>query len=287
MRICYVDESGHCGIKFDRHQPVEVLCGVITDISKLFKTQNEHGRIIDFLADNGVKVEEIKAAELYRGRREWHNINSKNRDAIYKALLAWSKHRVCKFVVCPIDSKAMFEQVKNGCDIAKKFQYPWEAGAFNITLAVQRENRSMKNNKGRTIIVFDEQKNHDDRFLKLFEEDLSYTDGYTCYKSRPRAKSPPRFDQIVDIPHFSKSHLTVLIQLADVAAYIVNRYICMTSYDMPEEYDGETSKFANWYKMIGKNTIDHTSIDPPGKDSLCEFYRKVRPPSWTAKSMKQ
>jgi len=38
MYVCYVDESGHTGEKFDPNQPVEVLCGVVTDVTKLFKT---------------------------------------------------------------------------------------------------------------------------------------------------------------------------------------------------------------------------------------------------------
>lgn len=49
MKICYVDENGHCGEVFDPRQPVEVLCGVITDLSKLFKTQKEHSDILDYL----------------------------------------------------------------------------------------------------------------------------------------------------------------------------------------------------------------------------------------------
>jgi len=140
-----------------------------------------------------------------------------------------------------------------------------------------------KKNKGKTIAIFDEQNKHDNRLLKLFEGDLAFTDGYTCYSPRPRAKSTPRFDQIVDIPHFSKSHLAVLIQLADVAAYIVNRYICTLSYEAGEEYEGEKTKISKWCGMIRKNMILHTSIDPPGKDEFCEFFREIRPKGWSAK----
>lgn len=28
MYVCYIDESGHCGKKYNPKQPVEVLCGV-------------------------------------------------------------------------------------------------------------------------------------------------------------------------------------------------------------------------------------------------------------------
>jgi hypothetical protein len=49
MYICYVDESGHAGTKYSSAQPVEVVCGVLTDLSKLSKTQREHVRRLDEL----------------------------------------------------------------------------------------------------------------------------------------------------------------------------------------------------------------------------------------------
>jgi hypothetical protein len=284
MRVCYADESGHCGVKVNHNQPIEVLCGVTTDLSKLFKTQKEHNGILDLLSGHGIKIKEFKAAEMHRGRKEWHGIDPDIRDVVYDALLNWSKSRVCKFVVCPIDTQEFFNRKNAGCEISAKLQYPWEAGALNVVLAIQRENRGKKNNKGRTIMVFDEQKKHDERFLDLFDSDLSFTDGFTGYTPRPRTKSDPRLDQIVDVPHFSKSHLTVLIQLADAAAYIVNRHLCMTECGFPEDYVGEQKKIAKWYALIAQNCIKHTSIDPPGKDDLCVFYREVRPGNWTAKT---
>jgi hypothetical protein len=287
MKICYSDESGHCGEKFNPSQPVEVLCGVTTDITKLFKTQKEHNDIIDILSAHGIEIKELKAAELHRGRKEWHGVKPEVRDAVYDALLGWSYARVCKFIICPIDSRKFFDRKSAGCAMAIKLQYPWEAGALNVTLAIQRENQSKKHNKGRTFVVFDEQKKHDERFLALFEGDLSFTDSFTGYIPRPRAKSSPRLDQIVDVPHFSKSHLTVLIQLADAGAYIVNRHISFTEFGATEEYKGERDKIGNWYSMIAQNCISHTSVDPPGKSEICEFYRSIRPGTWTAKTFRQ
>jgi len=49
MYVCYVDESGHNGKKYNPKQPVEVLCGVLTDVTKLFKTQRELAIILKFL----------------------------------------------------------------------------------------------------------------------------------------------------------------------------------------------------------------------------------------------
>ena len=284
MKICYIDESGHCGKKYDANQPVEVLCGATTDLTKLFKTQRQHSEIISILKDIGIPLSELKASDVYRGRNHWRDITPKVRDQVCNLILRWSGERSCKFIVCPIDSNKFFKRKKRGCPFCNKFLYPWEAGAMNIVLGIQRNFKSVKSNKGKTIVIFDELKGHDERFLKFFEQDLSFTDGFTGYKLRPRAKSQPqRLDQIVDIPHFSKSHLSVIIQVADFAAFIIYRYLLLTSYGMPEDYYGELNKIETWYRNIGDNLIKHTSIDAPGKDSLCCFYREIRPDGWTAK----
>jgi hypothetical protein len=289
MKICYVDESGHCGEKFNEKQPVEVLCGVITDLYTLFKTQRQHSQIMDVLVDNGLPINELKAAEIYRGRREWKGVNLETRDKIYEALLKWSAGRKCSFVVCPIDCQRFFEAKTRGEFHATKLGFPWETGAFNVVMGVQRTFKEMKNNKGRTFMVFDEQQKHDQRFLKLFEleEELSFTDGFTAYRSSTAKGTPRRFYQIVDIPHFSKSHLSVLIQLADLAAYVVNRHLLLTAYGSQEDYAGEAAKIRVWYHEVGKALVTHTSIDAPGQSAIAAFYRSIRPKGWTAKQMKE
>ncbi len=118
--------------------------------------------------------------------------------------------------------------------------------------------------------------------LKFFENDLSFTDGYTGYIPKPRSKKQAqRLDQIIDVPHFSKSHLSVLIQLADWIAFIVNRYLLLTVCKNKEKYDGELVKIVGWYKRIGDNLVSHTAIDPPGKDELCVYFNEIRPDGWS------
>lgn len=287
MKICYLDESGHCGKKYDSNQPTETIVGVTTDITKLFKTQKEHGNIIETLSEADINSKELKAAEIYRGRNDWKDVSSEFRDKVYEYLLNWAVERTCKFIVCPIDSKKFFEEKKKNNKLCNKFNFPYEAAAFNSILAVQREFRNKKNNKGRTVMIFDEQKEHDKRLLSLLEEDISFTDTYTGYKKPPRKKAPPRLDQIIDIPHFSKSHMSVVIQIADIAAYVVNRYIQLTSDSKIKTYEGELKKIKKWYKIIGDNIITHTSIEPPGKDELIKFYKNMRPNNWSAKGMKE
>lgn len=246
MYLCYLDESGHCGTKFNPTQPVEVMCGVVTDATKLFKTQRQHYKIIEILNKNGISIKELKAAHAYRGRKNWSKVPPKSRDNIFEAIIKWAEARSCKFVICPIDSKKFYDDKSNGCEICNWLHNPYEASALNAILAVQRFQKSKKYNKGKTQLIFDEQKGHDENLLGIFEQDLNFTDGYTGYVPKPRSKNQPqRLDQIIDVPHFSKSHLSVLIQLADWVAFIVNCYLLLTIYEDDEKYDGELDKISD------------------------------------------
>ena len=285
MYVCYVDESGHCGKKYNSVQPVEVLCGVVSDATKLFKTQRELAVIVKFLNKRGIPLTELKASDAYRGRRHWSGVDPRVRDKIFEFMLKWAKDRSCKFIVCPIDSKTFFDLKAGGCATSRMLCHPYEAGALNVILSIQRNQSGRKNNKGKTLVIFDEQAGHDLNTLKLLENDLSFTDGYTGYKPKPRAKNQePRLNEIIDVPHFSKSHLAVLIQLSDWLAFIVNTYLLLKVYGHPEKYAGELAKIEKWYGEIGKNLVTHTNIDPPGKNPLCQYYRSLRPSGWSAKA---
>src|SRR5690606_15046572 len=94
-----------------------------------------------------------------------------------------------------------------------------------------------------------------------------------------------RLDQIIDVPHFSKSHLAVLIQVADLASFIISSYLRLTCYAESEKYVGELAKMKAWFQRIGESRIPHTATDPPGKSMLCSYFREeIRPPGWSAKS---
>lgn len=284
MYVCYIDESGHCGKKYNPDQPVEVLCGVLTDVSKLFKTQRELDSIFRFLRRKNIPLSELKASDAYRGRKHWSGVKPKTRDKIFELILTWAEERTCKYVLCPIDALEFFNKKQNGCRTCATLQYPYEAGSLNVLLAVERLHKSKKKNKGKTLIVFDEQHAHNPNLTKILENDLSFTDDFTGYKTKPQTKlQERRLSQIIDVPHFSKSHLSVLIQLADWAAFIATLYLNIKVYGQKEKYPGELDKITRWYKRIGKSLIAHTAIDAPGSVGLPAFYREIRPAGWRAK----
>ncbi|MBN8684406.1 MAG: DUF3800 domain-containing protein [Chitinophagales bacterium] len=285
MYACYIDESGHCGEKLNPQQPVEVLFGVVTDVTKLFKTNREHNGMLKILEDENIPITEVKSANIYRGRGDWQGVKPERRVEFIDQVLSWAVARTCKFIVCPIDSSKFFDRKAKGCRYANLLKYPYEAGAVNVVLALQRDKAGKKNNKGKTLVVFDEQGGHDKNLSAIFDLDLSFSDGYTGYRCPPRAKNkPPRLEEVIDIPFFSKSHISPLIQVADLGAFVVNRYLLLTVYGKPESYQNELEVITKWYTILGQNAINHTNINPPMRsDGLCQFYTSVRPDGWSPK----
>jgi hypothetical protein len=286
MYFCYVDESGHCGTKFDPKQPVEVLVGVVSDATKIHKTNREHSNFLKtLLYKHGIIVPELKSAQIFRGRKEWSNIAPEVRKQVFRDLLKWVNNRSCKLIVCPIDSGKYFQLKEQGHEFASKFHYPYEAGSFNVILSLQRLKYGSPNNKGKTIVVFDEEGEHDKRLIKLFSEDLSYTDYFTQIKipkTKKKQEELERFCQIVDIPFFSKSEHSHLIQIADLVAYVVSRYIQLKSFGLEPAFEEELSVMEEFYVGVKDSLVPAAHINPPTKgDSLASFYQEIRPIDWT------
>ena len=106
-------------------------------------------------------------------------------------------------------------------------------------------------------------------------------DDYTKYEERPRAKTQvQRLDQIVDVPHFSKSHLSIMIQAADTVAYIVTRHLLLNSYKKSEKFNGESKQISGWFNRIKEMMIERFHLSPTGKDGSIEYYRELEPKDW-------
>lgn len=286
MYFCYVDESGHCGTKFDPNQPVEVLVGVISDATKIHKTNREHsGFLNSLLREHGIDVSELKSAQIFRGRKEWSSVDPEVRKRVFKDLLKWVNERSCKLIVCPIHSEKFFVYKDGGHEFASKFLYPYEAGALNIILSLQRLKYGSQNNKGKTVMIFDEEGEHDKRLIRLLSDDLSYTDGFTQIeipRSKKKQDELERFCQIIDVPFFSKSEHSQLIQIADLVAFVVSRYIQLKSFGIRPAFEDELAVIEEFYIGIKDSLIPPAHINPPTKgDRLVSFYQEIRPDGWS------
>jgi hypothetical protein len=139
--------------------------------------------------------------------------------------------------------------------------------------------------KGKTVVIFDEEGEHDKRLIKLLSHDLSFTDAFTQVeipKSNKRQAELERLCQIVDIPFFSKSEHSQLIQIADLVAFVVSRYIQLKSFGVSPAFEDELAVIEEFYVGVKDSLVKPVHINPPAKgDALTSFYQEIRPQGWT------
>lgn len=65
-----------------------------------------------------------------------------------------------------------------------------------------------------------------------------------------RQKKQDRLDRIVDVPYFADSAHVLLIQLADLVAYLLRRYAEVSACICSEDYEGESERLGKWAQQI-------------------------------------
>lgn len=172
-----------------------------------------------------------------------------------------------------IDNNRFFDLKDSGNKIADRLGFPYVAGALQIALVIQRHNQGQKKNKGKTILIFDEQRDFENTVEDLIAQPPEFTDAFYGYQP----KNKGRLNQIIDTAYFVKSHYSHLIQTADTVAFVSRRYLQLTTYKMPEAYDEELKRIQKWVDMIKTRLIPRTHIYPKGSNEIFEFYRNVAP----------
>ncbi|RKY54829.1 MAG: hypothetical protein DRP89_04495 [Candidatus Neomarinimicrobiota bacterium] len=273
MYIGYVDESGYVGHARNPDQPVQAMACILPSAYNLHRTTDEFAGIMRILRRNNIPLAELKAEEIYRGRGAWQRVNGDIRHKILTQYFNWLVNRRHKIILSLIDNNKFFDLKDSGNQIAGRLGFPYVAGALHIALAVQKHNQGKKKNKGKTILIFDEQRDFEDTVEDLIARPPGFTDIFYGYRARDGSK----LDQIIDTAYFVKSHYSFLIQTADTVAFVSRLYLQLTDYGMQESYPGELNRLQQWFNMIRGRLIPRTHVYPRGSYEIFEFYRNVAP----------
>jgi hypothetical protein len=279
MFLCYVDESGFNGKKLDKKQLIQVMVGILVNLYNFHKTDNEFKEIFKIIQGK-IKINEIKGSEIYRGRNKWKGIKPSVRDKIIGLYIQWLNHRKHKIILSIVDNKKFFD-IKNQNsrfkDYFNKLPYPWLLSAFHISLVIQKNNRKIKNNKGRTLLIFDEEDSFENELQKLIFNPPPFSDEFVPFDKK---KEKYRLNQIIDTAYFVKSHYSSLAQAADIVSFLFRLYFELTNKYRKEAYKGEKDKIYKWIQSINNNSlIQFKSIYPkPSKSRpFIKFLHAVKP----------
>lgn len=269
MKTCYVDESGNS------QDPCLIMVGVVVDSTRLNRTREEFAEVFDIV--QGLfqeNLKEIKGAKMIFGRDRWRNVDPDIRKRIGQFFCNWITSRKHHLAVAAIDRSCFAS--RNGCSCtAEVNNNPWLAASLHIALQLQKHHQRVKSNKGHTFLFVDENKKEADRLAELLFSPPVWTDQYY-----DRGKKQAQLDQLIDSAFTVKSHHAGLVQVADLFAFMLRRYVELNDYDCDEQWVGERSLIDGYAKVLGPRMLPLSTRWPKKPKCECSrWYNELAPNS--------
>lgn len=253
MKFCYIDESG------TGSEPYAVMVGIIVDAQRMKPTKADWNGLLEKLSKIiGKDVPEFHTRDFYPGNGIWRGISGNDRKLIISEILKWLVARKHQLAISSIDKeKYKAERAKNSNLVDIKSL--WQMLALHIVLSIQKAHSKIAKNKGNTVLVFDREVTEEQSFTELLLSPPSWSETYYG-----RGKKEEPLDQIIDVPHFADSTHVPLLQVADVAAYFVRRFLELENDDK-ERYEGEKATVSEWATTIFSQAM-HLKYRYPRRD---------------------
>ncbi|TFH42189.1 MAG: DUF3800 domain-containing protein [Lysobacterales bacterium] len=149
------------------------------------------------------------------------------------------------------------------------------AGSLHLALQIQKHHQSKGNNKGQTFLFVDENKKSADQLAELLFAPPEWSDAYY-----DRDKKQARLDQVIDSAFAVKSHHAGLVQVADLYALILRRYVELHDYGSAEIWDGEKLEIDEYAKILASRLLPKSARWPTRPKSSCgHWYNQIAPAS--------
>ena len=250
------------------------MVGVLVNLYNYHKTHNEFQDVFNIIQKE-IPIKEIKAEEIYRGKKLWHDIKPETRDAVIEYYLDWVSSRPSvKFIITAVDNKNYFQLKKDNPNLEffSSLPCPYTFAGLHIAITLQKINKNIEENKGKTILIYDEEDEHEDHLSEIIFNPPNFIDEFVEFDS----KKENRLDVIIDSAYFVKSHHSSMAQIADLAAYFIRLYFELNYYGF-QGYTGETQKANSWVNIILKNAISLKKLYSKNpKTNFLKFIKNVQ-----------
>jgi hypothetical protein len=269
VKFCYVDESGM------GNERIATMVGVVTDATRMRMMKAEWAGLLIALRNmTGRNIVELHANEIYRGNGVWRGVRPALRSAVFKVILDWLEERRHKVIVVAID-KDRFDQEFEAQPFAVGLGTVWRCLGLHLALAAQKLGQREANNKGHTVLIFDNRAADQHHFTELIAAPPAWTE--TFYE---RAEDQDPLDQLVDVPHFVESHRVGLIQLADCLSFIMRKHLELVEGKRQPDFEGEANRLAAWAAAVMERSVNRANTFPRrGRCAAAEFFCRFAPPS--------
>lgn len=238
MKFCYFDESGM------GDEPVLVVAGIDVDASRMRTTRKDWADFLESLSlRTGHPVSEFHTRNFYRGNRLSRTIDGNERAEVISAILDWlsaRRHRITFSAIL----KSRFESLRSDHRL-KGLGTPWSAAAFHCVLTLQRAHQDLKGSRRQTVLVFDREVAEEERFSDIIKDPPEWSrEYYNC------AHDAMPLDTLLEAPLFADSRLVLLIQVADMVAYLLRFHAELKAGLSGESYPGERDQIEEWAVRI-------------------------------------
>lgn len=185
MKFIYIDESG------DRGQgDIFVMAGLMVDAYKLRKKTEAFDRKLStlFALHPGDK-EDLKTSRFINGKGGWGKVNPEQRKSFLRDFCTLAAESGGKIFCYPLSFSAF--ETATAAGYAQPFgNNHWMASSMFIACLVQKRMQKIKNNKGLTIIIVDDNKVEAPKLSEILHQPHQWFDGLYQIKMIKKGNSP-------------------------------------------------------------------------------------------------
>lgn len=250
MKFGYFDESATADGE------LVVVAGVIVDAQRMQPSKDWWGDLVGGAEETvGRRIREFHATQLYRGAGPWYPVPWTQRAEVIEGVIDWLARRR-HHLVFSAGTRRSLQDAAETDERAAALPDAWCAAAFHIILAMQRRHQVLPAPKGHTTVIFDRAGAHEEHLCRLISDPPEWSEPYY-----DRRRNQTSLSQIIDVPYFGNSEDVLLIQLADLIAYILRRWIELEDMGADPMVADERDHVARWVPKLVART-DLPSLRP-------------------------
>lgn len=286
MKICYIDES------YDCKKEIVVVAAIMFDMTRMKKTKTEWNELLQILsADLKEKLSEIHTTDLYRGLKEWECIDRNLRFKLIDAIINYINQRKHKILFTAIDlnklkilqQKKPFKEMLEIKTLQNKDTSIniYRLAALHIALCIQKLNMNERNNKGDSLLIFDQ---NDNKIIDLIWNPPLWAHKY--YLSKKEYKKILEtgisfMPNIIDIPYHADSKRVLAINIADFYAYFLALYTSLKEgVQKPDSRFNEIEQVTQWVKRMSLSFVDDSNRwVTKGRNECEDLFYQIAPDS--------
>lgn len=277
MKFIYIDESG------DRGQgDVFVMAGLMVDAYKLRKKTEDFDRHLGALfALHPGNCSDFKTSRFINGKGGWREVDAAERKAFLRTVCELAVGNGGKVFGYAL-SYAAFD-VAAAAGHAQPFgtNY-WLASAMFTASLVQKKMQGVKNSKGLTVVIMDDNKSEMPKLSDGLYQGDAWFDGLyqTQHQKRGRTvwlerSTKDRFDHIINTAFAIKSDHSSMVQVADAISYVYRRHLELQA--VAEAWAGEKDYYAELVAVLepARQTLGRCPDAP-----CVKFYKAAQHGGW-------